>query len=717
LRLPLHGTLLLLLLGFAGCDSCGKTLPATSDADGGLAVASRSPAQIRKEGNHLKGQSSLYLREHAHNPVDWYPWTPEALERAKTLDRPIFLSIGYSSCHWCHVMAAEVFEDDEVAALLNDTFVAIKVDREERPDVDATYMDVVQTLTGSGGWPSTVFLTPQLKPFFGGTYFPKERFLDVVRRAVKELKENRGAVENRGSEVAARIAAGQEAGRGDRSKVRVGELQAMTERSLDGVDLASGGMKGRTKFPSPARWTLLLHAARKWGAPFTEPLRRTLDAMATGGLYDHVGGGFFRYTVDAAWTVPHFEKMLYVNASLARLYLEAYAAFGEARDLAVARGTLDFLLAEMRAPDGLFCSSLDADSGGKEGSFYVFTAAELRTLFGAEGDAVVKLVGATEAGNFDGANVLSLRSPEAAKLDSRKWKSIQDKLAAARAKRVRPARDEKVVTSWNGLAIDAFARAFVATGDLRYRDAAKMAADRLWTAHRGSGRLLRSTTAGKGTAEGMLDDYASFSYALVTLAQSTGDLGALRRAVELANEMEDGFAHPDGGFYGARAGGPLERRVDLYDSEEPCGPALAIATTTRIAALTGRADLYASVDKALEAGAGSARRSGVAMASWLDAALLESGPFYDVVIAGTPNAAGTEVLASTWRALSPPWAVHTDVDAAGASPEMLALLPALEGKTAHGGAATAYVCVKGACRAPTSDPATFRKELLDGWMR
>jgi uncharacterized protein len=710
--------------GLGGCDSCSQRhVDATVTVDAG--APARSPAEIRREGNHLTDQSSLYLREHAKNPVDWYPWTAETLARAKALDRPIFLSIGYASCHWCHVMAAEVFESDDVAALLNEHFVSIKVDREERPDVDATYMDVVQSMTGSGGWPASIFLTPQLQPFFAGTYFPKERFLDVIRSAAKQFKESRTAVEQRGAEVHDRIASAQaSSARGDR--VRVGEIKAIAERSLASVDEAWGGFKGQMKFPSPSRWMFLLHAARKWDpprphdkgdTPYPAAVRRTLDMMASGGLFDQVGGGFFRYSVEPTWTVPHFEKMLYVNASLARLYLEAYGAFGEAKDLAIARRTLDFLLHDMRSADGGFFASLDADSDGKEGAFYVFSGAEIRGLFGAEAPAVAKLFGVTDAGNFDGKNVLTLRGPESARPDARSLDAIRAKLADAREKRVHPTRDEKIVTAWNGLAIEAFARGFTATGEARYLEAATRAAEHLWRAHRPDGRLARTSTAGKTGGDGVLDDYAAYASALVTLFQATSNPSWLERAVELVTEVQKDFAHPDGGFFSTRAGGPLDRRVELFDNEEPCGVSVMLSTLLGLAALTGRPALYDAIDRALAANAPTARRAGLGMASWLDAALLEAGPFYDVVIAGPPGAASTVALRNAWQTLSPPWAVRTDVDAAGASAALLAVLPPLEGKVARGTTAVAYVCVRGACSEPTSDSDKLRAQLRVGWTR
>jgi uncharacterized protein len=691
--------------------ACGQR--PTTKPDAGDVEKPRAAAEIRNSGNHLVGQTSLYLREHAHQPIDWYPWGPEALERARRLDRPILLSIGYASCHWCHVMAAEVFESDDVAAVVNESFVAIKVDREERPDVDATYLEAVQAMNGSGGWPATLLLTPSLKPFFGGTYLPKVRFLDVVRGALKELASNRASIEERAKEISARLARPADA---PGERVRPAEIRALAERGLAAVDDAGGGFKARMKFPSASRWIFLLHAARKWGAPFVLPVRRTLDAMASGGLFDHVGGGFFRYTTDASWTVPHFEKMLYVNAFLARLYLEGHAAFGEARDLAVARRTLDFLASEMQSPQGAFYASLDADSGGKEGAYYVFSTAELRALFGKEAPVVEKAIGATDRGHLDGANVVTFRGPDAERLDPKRWEAIRKTLASARASRVRPARDEKIVTAWNGLAIDAFARGFALTGDTRYRDAAVRAADHVWRVHAADPKKLARTSNGGATAgEGMIEDYATLAFGLVTLAEATGEVRWLERARALDDAIAQGFLRPAGGFFTTPAGGPLERRVELFDNEEPCGIPFAIEAELRLASMTGKPDLYERIDRALAADALSARSAGLAMGTWLDAALLESGPFYDVVIAGAPSKAAA--LASAWRAIAPPWAVRVDVGDDGPSDVLKSLAPVTDGKVARGGAATAYVCVRGACQRPATDPATLRTQLLDGWTR
>ena len=708
--------LLALLPSLTGCESCGRAPadPATTapSSDPGT----RTPAQIRGEGNHLTGAGSLYLRMHANNPVDWYPWGPEALERAKALNRPIFLSIGYASCHWCHVMEEEVFSRDDAALYLNAHFVSIKVDREERPDLDALYLDAVQAMTGSGGWPLTVFLTPSRRPFFGGTYFPHDAFLDLTAKVVDQFTHARSEIEARGTEVYARIARVPETSGAPR--VRTDEILAAAGRIAEGADPVWGGFRGRMKFPNPVRWTLLLDAYRKRGDPaIAVALRRTLDTMASGGIHDQVGGGFHRYAVDPEWVVPHFEKMLYVNAELATLYLGAAAAFGDARYLEVAKDTLGFLLRDMAAEGGGFGASLDADSGGREGTFYVFTPAELRRVAGdADGKALATLLGATEAGNFEGSNVLTRRATRDAELAPllQKWRP---KLLEARLARARPPLDTKVVTAWNGMAISAFAHGFAATRDGRYRDAATKTADTLWRVHRRDGLLARVSNAGRAEGRAGLDDYAALCRGYLDLFEVTFDLVHLEHAIALFDEANGALAAEKGGWYSTPAEEGAGRRIELFDSEEPAGYAAMLGALTRLAALTGSAPLYAALDKAVAAYAENARAADAGMAGWLDAALLEAGPLYEVVIAGAPDDPRTRALVDTCRSLAAPWSVTVTVPEAGAPPATARVMPALVGKVGRAGGALAYVCVRGACKLPTADAAALRAEILSGWAR
>jgi len=675
-------------------------------------VSVRSAEQIRREGNHLVGAASAYLRQHSHNPVDWYPWGPEALALAVTLDRPIFLSIGYVSCHWCHVMEKEVFEQDDVAAFLNEHFISIKVDREERPDLDQVYMDAVQAMTGSGGWPMSVFLTPSLRPFFGGTYFPRDRFLQVIRTGAEQFRSDRNSVENRGAAVYQRIATAEPAG--DRAGLEPGEVHAIARQALVNVDETWGGFRGQTKFPTPIKWRLLIDAYRKWGdEDIGRAVRKTLDSMSAGGLRDHVGGGFFRYSTEPTWTVPHFEKMLYDSAQLAALYFEAAAAFQEPRYRAVALDTLDFMLRDMTTESGGFGASFDADAGGQEGSTYVWTPGELRAIFGEEdGRTIATLLGVTDAGNFEGASVPTLRTSASAS-EARLWQRCRPKLLDHRRRRPQPAFDAKVVTAWNGLAIGALALGYRASGEPRLRESAERAAEAIWRLNQTpDGKLVRSSNGGQKGSSAVLDDYAFSSQGLVELFEATGKPVYLEHAITLVKQALDRFQSPGGGWFltsGAEQE-PLGRRIEVYDGVEPSGNASMLVTLERLAALTGRDDFTELVERAVRSYAAIIRERGIDMAGWADAALLARGPYYEVVIAGT-----AANLAGAWNGLLPAWAVGVQVGSAGPTLEQARLMPSLVEKHDRNGVPLAFVCVHGACKKPTTEVAQLRRELLVGW--
>jgi hypothetical protein len=675
------------------------------------AFAPRTPDQIRREGNHLVGAGSAYLREHAHNPVDWYSWGPEALALAVKLDRPIFLSIGYVSCHWCHVMEHESFERDDVAEFLNAHFISIKVDREERPDLDAAYMDAVEAMTGSGGWPMTVLLTPTLRPFFGGTYFPHDGLLQILHTADDQFHKNRSDVEGRGVEVYRRIASTEPAG-DDRS--RPIDLRAVATRALADVDAELGGFRGRAKFPTPVKWHFLLDWYRKSGdAAAAAALRKTLDAIDAGGIHDHVGGGFFRYATEPTWTVPHFEKMLYDNAQLAALYLEAGAALDEPRYEKIGIDTLDFLLRDMLTPEGGFGASFDADAGGKEGVTYLWTPSELRAIAGDDdGRVLATLLGVTDAGNFDGANVLTLHADRASAPGLAAWARWQPKLLEARQKRPQPSFDPKMVTSWNGLAIGALALGYRASGEHRFIDAATRAADAVWQYNRlPGGELARASDAAKPKNAGVLDDYAFLASGYVELFEATGDATAFAHALVLAAEGMAGFSNPKGAWFltSDAAQEPLGRRMELSDGVEPSGNAAMILVLQRLAALTGRRDFETAAAAALNRYAGAMTERGMDMGGWLDGALLEAGPFYELVIVGKSGS-----IDGVWNHLLPPWTAGVRVDAV--SPGLEKVMPTLAGKHDRDGVPLAYVCVRGACQEPTTDAVRVRSELLAGWM-
>ena len=685
-------------------------------------------------GNQLAGQASLYLQMHKDNPVHWQAWSPATLQHAQQEDKPIFLSIGYASCHWCHVMEHEVFADQEVAAYLNENFVSIKVDREERPDLDSVYMQAVQRLTGRGGWPLTVFLTPEGLPFHGGTYFPKEQFLRLLHGVHDAYVQQRSALNFDAQRLAHALTQEQTPNDGVRP-IGESDLAQITARMLERVDYQYGGMLGRQKFPTAPRWRFLLHRYRKSGAQnLLAALKPTLDAMANGGLRDHLAGGFFRYSTEPTWTVPHFEKMLYDNAQLVSLYVEAGVALNDKAYLDVGVDAMDFLLREMQAPGGGFYASFDADSGGEEGAFYVFSFAEIKAIAGADAALLAALLDVDKEGNFaDDRSVLTRR----ADLDalSQKFKRPRAELAAVFAKyrpallayrnqRVVPRLDHKLVTSWNGLAIAALAQTYAATGEARFLQAARDAAAFLWATHRSpDGRLLRASTHGHVAGRAVLDDYAFLAEGLLELFAVTQDMSWLNWALELIEQAEQDFARSGGGFQFAAKGSALALQTgeEAFDSVRPSGSSSLLHALLKAAALTGRRDLRARVDQALLRQADNMRRMADGMAWWFDAAQLRIGPSYELVLAGcSPSSKplpqeNKNDLRSVVVAQLFPHVVWIETAAAGASKNMLQRLPPLAGKTAIDNRCTAYVCEFGTCQAPTHSSEDLRKQLMRGW--
>lgn len=685
----------------------------------------RSPAQIRAEGNGLRQARSLYLRQHAHNPIDWQPWGHAALERARRQDKPVFLSIGYAACHWCHVMEREVFEDDEVAAFMNEHFVSIKVDREERPDLDAVYMEAVQIMQGTGGWPMSVFLTPDQRPFFGGTYFPRDAFLLIAQRVLDVYRTRREDVHTQAAQVTAAIDEVQLSAPGPLDRT---SIDAAARRAQAVFDSRWGGFSGRMKFPTPPRWAFLLHYYRKSGhEPLAQMVRATLDAMASGGLRDQLAGGFHRYSVDPIWLVPHFEKMLYDNAQLASLYTEAAVVLNPSY-AAVAHHTIEFMLRDLRDSSPGFFASLDADSPDGEGAYYVWTARQLEDVAGArDGAMLARLFDVTEEGNFEGANVLTRRVPveqvaEAFDTTADQVQATLDRwlpeLLQARARRPAPGLDRKVITAWNGLAISALAQAATALDHARYRDAAHQCADYLWQTHRtGDGRLWRVSHDGEAEQSAVLDDYALLACGLLDLYEATFNAEYIRRAKALIDVVRDEFAAPDGGFFltPRTTEAPLGRRFEVFDSVEPSGNAAAIQALLRLSALTGSEAYRSEAEGALRAQAVRMEQAGLEMAWWNDAALRLLGPFYQVVVAGDWNEPRTQELVQTARQLRAPHVVVIHVPAQGPDEQLATLLEPARGKTSAGQSPVAYVCQYGSCRAPTSDPAHLRAQLLEGW--
>ena len=704
-----------------------------SNSTGRAATGPRTPQEIMRDGNHLIDEPSVYLQQHAHNPLDWYPWGEEALAKARDEDKPIFLSIGYSSCHWCHVMEHEVFEHIDVAEFMNEHFVCIKVDREERPDLDSVYMEAVQMITGRGGWPMSVFLTPDLKPFHGGTYFPKDHFMQLVVQIVTIYNEERDDLENQAGQIAARIAGA------STFKATAGQpldddgLAAAVANGKESYDPVNAGFGQSQKFPTPVKWRFLLHEYRRRGdEELAEMIIATLEAMRGGGLYDHVGGGFHRYTVDVSWTVPHFEKMLYDNGQLAGLFLEAGVVFEREDFAATGIGVLDFLLSEMRDEEGGFYGSYDADSGGEEGTYYVWSRDDITAAVGeTDGPALADILGITAQGNFEqsGKSVLTRRA-DLEKIAAERGLAVaeletlfdrhRDILRKVRSGRIPPGLDRKIVTSWNGLVLASLAQGYAVTGDEKYLNGARKTVDYLLAKHRNDdGSLWRSSSEGHVRAEGILDDYAFFADGLLEIYQVSGDTKYLRAARELVDFARSEFRREEGGFFMAssRVDSPLGRRVDFFDSVIPSGMAVMFTTMIKLGVLTGEAKYLTEVKDDLARWSGLLGKAGLEMAWWFDAAARLIGPYHDVVIAGDSDDPRTGALARTALQRLPASAVVSLIPAAGADKELLAIAPALEGKTALNGVPTAYVCEYGVCQAPTSNPARMREQILQGWRK
>ncbi|MEN8006567.1 MAG: thioredoxin domain-containing protein [Candidatus Krumholzibacteriota bacterium] len=681
----------------------------------------RTPQEIMRDGNHLKNEPSVYLQQHAHNPLDWYPWGEEALAKARAEDKPIFLSIGYSSCHWCHVMEHEVFEQIDVAEFMNEHFVCIKVDREERPDLDSVYMEAVQMITGRGGWPMSVFLTPDLKPFHGGTYFPKDHFMKLTEQIVAVYQEKRDDLENQSRQIAARIESSSAIGTAGGGIPDDKGLAAAVAKGKESYDPVNAGFNQSQKFPTPVKWRFLLHEYRRRGdEDLAEMIVATLEAMQGGGIYDHVGGGFHRYTVDPDWTVPHFEKMLYDNGQLAGLFLEAGVVFERPDFTATGLDVCDFLLRDMRGKEGGIYASFDADSGGEEGTYYIWSRDDITAAVGRDdGPALADVLGISEQGNFEhsGSSVLTRRTnPDTDGLFDRHRNTLRE----VRSKRTPPGLDRKIVTSWNGLAIASLAQAYAVTADRKYLDGARKAADFLLNEHRNDdGSLRRSSSEGRTSGEGILDDYAFFADGLLEIYQVSGEVEYLKAARELIDHARTEFGREEGGFYMAssRVDSPLGRRVDYFDSVIPSGMAVMFTAMIKLGALTGETKYLTEVKDDLAHWSDLLDRAGLEMAWWFDAAARVNGPYHDVVIAGDPGDARTGALSRAALQHLPAGAVVSLIPAAGAGKDLLALAPALEGKNAPEGVPTAYVCEFGICQAPTTDPLQMRGQILRGWRK
>ena len=692
------------------------------------------PAQ--RQPNRLLAETSPYLQQHAHNPVDWYPWGDEALQRAKDLDRPIFLSVGYSSCHWCHVMERESFEDEEIARLMNEHFVNIKVDREERPDLDSIYMSAVQIMTGSGGWPMSVFLTPELKPFWGGTYFPptgrlgRPGFRHILSQIATAYRDDRPKVEEAASTLTGYLVDAEAGGGSEPESELPGEevLFAAVQHAVRTFDSAHGGFGPAPKFPRSIEISgLLRHHARTGDSHVLLLCEKTLESMALGGIYDQDGGGFHRYSTDAVWLVPHFEKMLYDNALLARAYLEAYQATGRELYQRIAREVLDYVLREMTDDSGGFYSATDADSEGEEGKFFVWTPGQVIQELGADdGRAFCELYGVTEGGNFEhGTSIPHVaRSVEAvarglgvAPADlERRLPGMRARLLAARESRVKPFRDEKVITAWNGLMISALARGYQMLEEPRYLDAAKKAASLLGSELEREGKLHRTRKAGKAQVPGYLDDYSYLADALIDVYEATFDPVWLARARLLTDALLESFWDVrDGGFFYTALHHThlLCRRKDPLDNATPSGNGVAAMVLLRLALLTGVADYREKANELLRGARVFLEKAPMAMSSTILALDWLLHPPLEIAIVGDMSSPeGKRLLRAVHRQFLPRRILASSP--APVPPGVAELVPFLQGKASLLDRPTAYVCKDSTCQAPVTREAELARLLAAG---
>jgi hypothetical protein len=683
--------------------------------------------------NRLAGETSPYLLQHAHNPVDWYPWGEEALGRARELDRPIFLSVGYAACHWCHVMERESFEDEATAAVLNEHFVSIKVDREERPDLDSIYMGALQAMTGSGGWPMNVFLTPEGRPFYGGTYFPDEprhgipSFRGLLDRLAEVWATRREWVESTAKRLADHVRDEQDAparlmqALADLPQVDADERLDQATATLAGAfDPVNGGWGTAPKFPQAMSIELLLRESLRTGTRDPRLLaEKSLKAMAAGGIYDHLGGGFARYSTDAAWLVPHFEKMLYDNAQLARVYAHAAQLTGDDQYAYFARETLDFVDHELRdRPGGAFAASLDADTNGEEGLTYVWRAAEIREILGEAAPLFESAYGVTDGGNWEGRTILNrVRSDTDLAVEfERPRDEIREALAQDRVELLRirdqrpqPARDDKVLASWNGLAIAAFAEAGITLGESSFVKIATEAADFILANMRSDdSRLLRSWKDGRAQHAATLEDHAHLAEGLLALYEATFEERFFSAARELADTILEHFSADAGGFHDTAddAEALFARPRNLQDNAIPSGGSMATTVLLRLAALTGEGRYRSAAERALLPIVGIAAQHPTGFGQWLQAFQLASAPIDEIAIVGDPERDDTAALLTVARS-----GFHPNRVMALSAVPADSVVPLLRDRTAIDGRATAYLCRDFACQRPTADPAELADQL------
>ena len=703
--------------------------------------------------NRLARERSPYLLQHAGNPVDWHAWNDEAFERARREDKPIFLSIGYSTCHWCHVMEHESFESPAIAALLNRDFVSIKVDREERPDVDRVYMTFVQATTGQGGWPMTVFLRPDLKPFYGGTYFPptskwgKPGFADLLTEIARVWREDRLRVNEAATELTRRLEDVAGGGRSESEVAPPSALEAAVSQFQAAFDLRQGGFGNAPKFPRPSELLFLLreHARTGSQAPLSMAAA-TLKAMAVGGMRDHIGGGFHRYSVDANWRVPHFEKMLYDQAQLVIAYLEAGQATGEEFYASIAEDTLQYVLRDMTGPDGGFFSAEDADSvppdqaaaaepQPREGAFYVWSDDEIGRILGDDAEVARRRYGIEPGGNapedpqgeFTGQNLLYIAQPLSDISIRSGWSEpqilealgrVREKLFEARARRPRPHLDDKILTAWNGLMIAALARAARVLPDSPHRQDYLRAAARaatfiqrtLWR----DGRLLRRYRDGDAAIDAYAEDYAYLIWGLLELFQASGEAAWLRWAIELQGRQDELFWDAaDGGWFSTTGTDPsvLLRLKEDYDGAEPAAGSVSALNVLTLAHLLGDDNYRQKAERTLARYGPRVGAAGRVIPMMLCALSQFHAPSMQIVVVGGRNAGAVHELEREIAAHYRPFAVHVPVDPDADHDDLKLILPFVDGMKAHGGGAV-YVCREFTCRQPVSAPDALRSELL-----
>ncbi len=680
--------------------------------------------------NRLANETSPYLVQHADNPVDWYPWGEEAFQRAQAEDKPILLSVGYSACHWCHVMAHESFEDEATARIMNEQFVNIKVDREERPDVDDIYMQSVQAFTrGHGGWPMTVFLTPQGKPFYGGTYYPREprygmpSFQQVMDGVIDAYRNRRDQVEKVAGEVAGSLNREKMAIGGSPSDLNSELLDAAYQRMTQNFDETHGGFGGAPKFPQAMNFEFLLrYHARTGNGDALRMVTHTLKKMARGGIYDQLGGGFHRYSVDAIWLVPHFEKMLYDNAQLSRVYLHAWQITGDPFFRTIAEEIYDYILREMTSPEGGFYSATDADSEGEEGKFFVWSKAELEALLGDDAKIAIEYWGVSTRGNFEGHNILHVPNEDSViagrlgmSVDDLRAKlaAIKDKLYAARTQRVSPGLDDKILTSWNGLMLASLSEAARVLDRQDYAGAAVRSATFLTDNLLVEGdRLLRTFKDGRAKINGYLEDYANLIDGLLELYQTTFDERWFDLARRLADATLAHFSAPDGGFFDTSDDHEalIARPRSLQDNAMPSGNAMFARDLLRLVAYTGNGEYDDAARRSLSILTAAMREFPQAFGEALNAVDMLVGGVVEIAVVGDPADAATSALLDTVRK---PYRPNMVVALAREDVTGEAAIPLLSYRTRRDDQPTVYVCRNFACKLPVTTREALERSLQE----